>query len=78
MSTVFKAMGEIAVAAHRADVPEPRMVLEFSDYTSFRKFESQMRQDSHEIVERLSFRMDNDVKKVIRYMGVDLVLALRA
>jgi hypothetical protein len=77
MSTVFKAAGELSVAAHRANAPEPRMVLEFRSYDAMRKFEDQMRQDTHELVDRLTMVRDDTLPKVMKYMGVEIVLSVR-
>ena len=78
MSTVFKAMGELSVAAHRADVPEPRMVLEFPTYDSYLRFERQMMQDTHEVATQMDPPPARALGKTIKYAGITLVLAVRA
>lgn len=78
MSTVFKAMGELSVAAHRADASEPRMVLEFPNDTALRKFERQMLQDTHEVAFQISPAPSRALGKPIKYAGIELVLSVRA
>lgn len=78
MSTVFKAMGELSVAAHRADVAEPRMVLEFATYDALVRFERQMLQDTHEVAFQLSPAPGKAFARPIKYAGVELVLSVRS
>lgn len=77
MSTVFKAMGELSVAAQRAGTAEPRMVLEFSAYDDLRRFEMQMMKDTHDVAFQIDPAPARALGRPIKYMGVEVVLSLR-
>ena len=78
MSTVFKALGELSVAAHRADVSEPpRVVLEFASIEDFARFERQMLHDMHEVAFQVSPSPGQALGKKITYAGIELALSVR-